>query len=57
MITRVRGNDYTALDVPALGEWTPELTVSVVVPAYNGQRKLDLTERQQQDLVEYLKSL
>ena len=24
---------------------------------YNRQRKLDLTERQQQDLVEYLKSL
>ncbi|MFD0665721.1 glycosyltransferase family 2 protein [Thermocatellispora tengchongensis] len=39
---RIRGNDYTALAPPALGSWTPSLTVSVVVPAYNGQRKLDL---------------
>ncbi|GLW05129.1 hypothetical protein Misp01_02590 [Microtetraspora sp. NBRC 13810] len=39
---RVRGNDYKALRPPALGAWTPALTVSIVVPAYNGQRKLDL---------------
>ncbi|GAA4924081.1 hypothetical protein GCM10023223_51880 [Stackebrandtia albiflava] len=27
---------------PALGEWTPTLTVSVVIPAHNHQDKLDL---------------
>ncbi|MET8139321.1 glycosyltransferase [Sphaerisporangium sp. NPDC005288] len=41
-VPRVRGNDYTVLDPPALGAWTPSLRVSVVVPAYNGQDKLDL---------------
>ncbi|MDF5752529.1 glycosyltransferase family 2 protein [Spongiactinospora sp. TRM90649] len=39
---RIRGNDYTALTPPAIGSWTPSLTVTVVVPAYNGQDKLDL---------------
>ncbi|MCG5215937.1 glycosyltransferase family 2 protein [Streptosporangium soli] len=43
MSARVKGNDYTTLRPPRLGSWTPSLTVSVVVPAYNGQRKLDLT--------------
>ncbi|MFE3453251.1 glycosyltransferase [Nonomuraea sp. NPDC059194] len=43
MITpRVRGNDYRTLDVPALGAWTPGMTVSVIIPAYGGQDKLDL---------------
>ncbi|WP_405145204.1 glycosyltransferase [Sphaerisporangium sp. NBC_01403] len=42
MTRRIRGNDYTVLDPPALGAWTPSLRVSVVVPAYNGQEKLDL---------------
>ncbi|MEV7970767.1 glycosyltransferase [Sphaerisporangium sp. NPDC088356] len=42
MTRRIRGNDYTVLDPPALGTWTPALRVSVVVPAYNGQEKLDL---------------
>lgn len=42
MTVRVPGNDYSVLDVPALGSWTPRLTVSVVVPAYGGQDKLDL---------------
>lgn len=37
---RVRGNDYRVLDPP---EWfTPELRVSVIVPAFGGQDKLDL---------------
>ncbi|MEV0825812.1 glycosyltransferase family 2 protein [Nonomuraea rubra] len=37
---RVRGNDYRVL---APGEhFTPRLTVSVVIPAYGGQDKLDL---------------
>ncbi|MBV2362318.1 glycosyltransferase family 2 protein [Streptomonospora nanhaiensis] len=35
-------NDYTVLDVPALGEWTPSLAVSVVIPAHGHQEKLDL---------------
>ncbi|HEX4816426.1 MAG TPA: glycosyltransferase [Nonomuraea sp.] len=38
--TRVRGNDYRVL--PLQDTLTPELTVSVVVPAYGGQDKLDL---------------
>ncbi|MEU9886592.1 glycosyltransferase [Sphaerisporangium sp. NPDC051011] len=42
MIPRVRGNDYTVLGPPALGGWSPSLRVSVVVPAHNGQDKLDL---------------
>lgn len=37
---RVRGNDYRVLAPPA--EWTPTLRVSVIVPAYGGQDKLDL---------------
>ncbi|MEV4475074.1 glycosyltransferase [Nonomuraea sp. NPDC049504] len=40
MTARVRGNDYRVL---ASGEpFEPRLTVSVVVPAYGGQDKLDL---------------
>ncbi|MFC6082196.1 glycosyltransferase [Sphaerisporangium aureirubrum] len=41
-VPRVRGNDYTVLDPPALGAWAPTLRVSVVIPAYNGQQALDL---------------
>ncbi|MFI7697691.1 glycosyltransferase family 2 protein [Nonomuraea sp. NPDC049480] len=37
---RVRGNDYRVLRPPE--RLTPELTVSVVIPAYGGQDKLDL---------------
>ncbi|MFF3666972.1 glycosyltransferase [Microtetraspora malaysiensis] len=40
---RIRRNDYAVLDVPAPGEWEPHLSVSVVIPARNGQEKLDLT--------------
>ncbi|WP_307848533.1 glycosyltransferase [Microbispora oryzae] len=40
---RIRHNDYSPLTPPALGAWDPRLTVSVVVPAHGGQRKLDLT--------------
>jgi glycosyltransferase involved in cell wall biosynthesis len=40
---RLRHNDYTVLDVPNLGEWEPNLAVSVVIPAYGQQDKLDLT--------------
>ncbi|WP_219505890.1 glycosyltransferase family 2 protein [Nonomuraea ceibae] len=37
---RLRGNDYRPLRPPA--GYTPELRVSVIVPAYGGQDKLDL---------------
>ncbi|MGN9838507.1 glycosyltransferase family 2 protein [Nonomuraea sp. H19] len=37
---RVRGNDYRVLQPPQ--RLKPELTVSVVIPAYGGQDKLDL---------------
>ncbi|WP_440074119.1 glycosyltransferase [Streptosporangium sp. OZ121] len=40
---RVRHNDYGVLAPPPLGSWTPRLSVSVVVPAYGEQEKLDLT--------------
>ncbi|MGW5264373.1 glycosyltransferase [Microbispora sp. NPDC004025] len=44
MTPRIRGNDYTVLQPPALGSpWTPRLRASVVVPAYANQAKLDLT--------------
>ncbi|MFF4127405.1 glycosyltransferase [Microbispora rosea] len=44
MTPRIRGNDYTVLRPPALGSsWTPRLRVSVVIPAYADQVKLDLT--------------
>lgn len=31
----VRGNDWSVLDVPALGTWEPALTVSVIIPAHD----------------------
>ncbi|WP_018653631.1 glycosyltransferase family 2 protein [Actinomadura flavalba] len=40
---RVRHNDHTSLDVPAVGGYTPRRTVSVVVPAFEDQTRLDLT--------------
>jgi GT2 family glycosyltransferase len=40
---RVRHNDYGTLPLPAIGAWEPRLSVSVVIPAYGGQEKLDLT--------------
>ena len=39
---RIHRNDYTVLPIPALGEWTPTLSVSVVVPAHGGSDKLAL---------------
>ncbi|MFV2194599.1 glycosyltransferase [Nocardiopsis sp. LOL_012] len=38
----VRGNDYSVLEPPVLGGWTPVLSVSVVIPAHGHQEKLDL---------------
>lgn len=40
---RIRHNDYSVLSVPKIGEWEPRLSVSVVIPAYGAQEKLDLT--------------
>jgi GT2 family glycosyltransferase len=40
---RVKHNDYSTLHVPKIGEWEPRLSVSVVIPAYGAQEKLDLT--------------
>ena len=42
-VPRVSGNDYSTLRPPEIGSWTPSLRVSVVVPAYDNQDKLDLT--------------
>jgi GT2 family glycosyltransferase len=36
-------NDWSSLLVPALGQWRPTLSVSVVIPAYRCQSSLDLT--------------
>ncbi|MFC6154559.1 glycosyltransferase family 2 protein [Nocardioides yefusunii] len=36
-MTRVRHNDWRPLTPPALGEWTPTKTVSVVLPAWGGR--------------------
>ena len=38
----IRRNDYSVLAPPDIGQWQPELTVSVVIPAHNHQDKLDL---------------
>lgn len=40
---RIRRNDYGTLAPPALGTWTPHLTVTVVIPAHDRQGTLDLT--------------
>ncbi|MFI7464234.1 glycosyltransferase [Nonomuraea sp. NPDC049646] len=42
-MTRVRHNDYGVLRPPAIGDWTPELRVSVVIPAYDCQEALERT--------------
>ncbi|MEU9831065.1 glycosyltransferase [Streptosporangium sp. NPDC048047] len=42
MTARIPGNDHRVLTPPELGGWSPSLRVSVVVPAYGGQDKLDL---------------
>ncbi|MEU3016668.1 glycosyltransferase family A protein [Nocardiopsis sp. NPDC007018] len=39
---RLRRNDYAPLTPPALGEWTPTLSVSVVIPAHGHPEKLAL---------------
>ncbi|GEP35306.1 hypothetical protein NSZ01_30740 [Nocardioides szechwanensis] len=37
---RVRRNDWGSLTPPELGAWTPTLSVSVVIPAYDAKRLL-----------------
>jgi glycosyltransferase involved in cell wall biosynthesis len=39
---RLTRNDYSPLEPPALGEWTPTLSVSVVIPAHGHPEKLAL---------------
>ncbi|WP_394296598.1 glycosyltransferase, partial [Nocardiopsis ganjiahuensis] len=39
---RLRRNDYAPLTPPPLGEWTPTLSVSVVIPAHGSPDKLAL---------------
>ncbi len=41
--TNVKGNDYRFLGTPELGEWTPSLPVTVVIPTYQGQAELERT--------------
>ncbi|MDI1466297.1 glycosyltransferase [Catellatospora sp. KI3] len=41
-VPRVVRNDWSSVSVPELGAWTPTMTVTVVVPAYNNQEKLDV---------------
>ncbi|MEQ4718768.1 glycosyltransferase [Nonomuraea sp. B19D2] len=41
-IPRIRRNDFGVLTPPALGEWEPTLTVTVVIPAHDRQDTLDL---------------
>ncbi|WP_026126584.1 glycosyltransferase [Nocardiopsis xinjiangensis] len=36
------GNDWDTLTPPALGQGTPRLSVSIVLPAHGGQERLDL---------------
>ena len=36
-------NDYSSITVPAIGDWTPTLSVSILIPAHGHQDKLDLT--------------
>ncbi|HEU5127458.1 MAG TPA: glycosyltransferase [Glycomyces sp.] len=40
---RIPRNDHGILAPPELGSWTPEKLVSVVIPAYGSQDKLDVT--------------
>ncbi|NUO96530.1 MAG: glycosyltransferase family 2 protein [Nonomuraea sp.] len=40
---RIRHNDYGVLRPPATGSWTPELRVSVVIPAYDCHEALART--------------
>ncbi|WP_061296826.1 glycosyltransferase family 2 protein [Herbidospora cretacea] len=43
MTARIRHNDWSSLRPAPLGAWTPRLSVSVVIPAYQCQDALDRT--------------
>ncbi|GIF73523.1 glycosyltransferase [Asanoa siamensis] len=40
---RIFRNDWSVLEPPEIGAWSPTKTVSVVIPAYNCQESLNLT--------------
>lgn len=40
---RVKQNDWSTLQPPEPGSWTPRLSVSIVIPAYDEQRTLPYT--------------
>ncbi|WP_433350037.1 glycosyltransferase [Microtetraspora malaysiensis] len=40
---RIRHNDYSPLVPAPIDGWRPEVPVSVIIPAYGGQHRLDLT--------------
>jgi GT2 family glycosyltransferase len=42
-VPRVARNDWSTVAVPEPGQWRPTRSVSVVIPAYDCQRSLDLT--------------
>ncbi|MGR6923334.1 glycosyltransferase [[Actinomadura] parvosata] len=42
-IPRIPHNDHGVLTPPALGDWEPALTVTVVIPAHDRQETLNLT--------------
>ncbi len=39
----MRANDWRAIEVPALGEWSPDRSVTVIVPAGGDQARLSTT--------------
>lgn len=43
MTVRLARNDWSGVEVPELGRWRPECSVSVVIPAYQCQGSLELT--------------
>ena len=40
---RIKRNDYSVLQPPAIGQWAPALSVTIVIPAHADQDKLDIT--------------
>ncbi|QSB05780.1 glycosyltransferase family 2 protein [Natronoglycomyces albus] len=42
-VPRIVRNDYSVLSLPNSAQWTPQLTASVIVPAYGHPDKLHLT--------------
>ena len=42
-MSRVRANDWRVLEPPPVSGWTPQKSVSVVIPAYRAERTLPYT--------------